>query len=706
MSWRTKIGEWALGKQAAGEVLQTMVTRVSDSQRLPSRGTAELVAAFRTSPWLRAVVSKIAFHFASTPWKVLRVAGPNGRAQRFRSIQDAGPVVRRRLLKQAADSKRVQEIVDHPLVRLLGTANPAMTGLNARRLTQTYLEIKGEAFWILERDRLGTPVEYWPIPPNWISRTPSDDDPTFEMSIGGTRRTLPAEDVVWFRELDPSNPFGRGIGLGESLGDEIETDEYTSKMLKSFFLNRGKPDLLVAVKGAKEPELKRAKAKFEEQHRGFWKAFRSFWHSGEVTVHELQTSFNEMQLSNLRTWERDIVVNVFGVPPEVLGILANSNRATVTESLRIFASEVLIPRLEFMRAEMQAKLVPLYDERIVLDYESPMPDDEELRLKALALAPWAIDRGEWRQLVGFPDRGKQDRFHYTPAMLIPENAPVPEDPEARQLAAPAPLPALPPHVAEAPAPETKIPGAPIDENMVQSVLAALRPDRLTRELRPLWDEEFVKWGQGVLRDLGIDPSAFDIANPLVARHLAELSSERVTLVTDTIKEALRDALTEGVQAGEGIPDLARRVQDVFDASRARATVIARTEVVRSSNYGTWQAHRLSGVVERRQWIATPDDRTREEHADLDGEVVGIDEPFESGGSKAMAPGDFGVPELDIQCRCTTVAVIGEPKEATVRVLLWKAYERERRPWELMTASALKRAFKLQEKDVLDALEDA
>lgn len=693
MSWRTRLAS-ALLKGQGSELMQTMITQIGPGTSTPTKGTAELIAAFRTSPILRMVVSKIAFNFAATPWRVYRVGKPNGRARRSRAVQDAGYVQRKRLMRELSDQGQLQEIEDHPLIELLGRANPWMTWLNARKLTQTYLEIKGEAFWILERNGIGAPVEFWPVPPTWITRTPTEEDPSFEMTLRGQRSDLPAEDVIWFRDLDPANPFGRGIGLGESLGDELETDEYASKMLKTFFQNRGKPDMLVAVKGAKVEELRRAKQKFEEQHRGFSRAFRSFWHSGDVTVHELQSSFNEMELAKLRTWERDIVVNVFGVPPEILGILANSNRATVTEARRIFASEVLIPRLEFMRAEMQAKLVPMFDDRILLDYESPEPDDEEMQLQYMQAAPWAADRGEWRRRMKLPDRGSADRWHYVPIALIPEPSPAPE-----QLAA-APTRAEPSPVSK------DVPGSPIDEEMAESVLAALKPDRIGKEIRPVWSDQLVKWGQAVLDDLSVDPTGFDLINPLVSRHIAHVSGERVADITDTIRNDLRSALLEGVKAGEGSDELAKRVRDVFDVSRARATMIARTEVVGSSNFGTFEAQRLSGVVERREWVATADDRTRDEHRALDGKIVALDEEFTVGSARAMYPGGFGVAEMDINCRCTTVAVIKEPKSAEGRAHFWKVYERERRPWELMALAAYKRGMSLQEDDVLEALDEA
>ena len=58
-----------------------------------------------------------------------------------------------------------------------------------------------------------------------------------------------------------------------------------------------------------------------------------------------------------------------------------------------------------------------------------------------------------------------------------------------------------------------------------------------------------------------------------------------------------------------------------------------------------------GVVQKKVWIATPDDRTRESHLEIDGEEVGINQEFSNG---CMFPGD---PDCDdpgevLNCRCS------------------------------------------------------
>jgi uncharacterized protein with gpF-like domain len=152
------------------------------------------------------------------------------------------------------------------------------------------------------------------------------------------------------------------------------------------------------------------------------------------------------------------------------------------------------------------------------------------------------------------------------------------------------------------------------------------------------------------------------------------------------------------------------VSAVFaDAKSRRATVIARTEVLGSSNFATHTAFRASGVVEVKAWLATRDDRVRDEHLAMDGQERGINDPFTApDGATAMHPGAFGMAHHDIQCRCVVVPVIRDPdspRSYTPEQLeaLWKSFDRELIPWERKVAAACKRGFQSQESAAIQAL---
>jgi hypothetical protein len=133
--------------------------------------------------------------------------------------------------------------------------------------------------------------------------------------------------------------------------------------------------------------------------------------------------------------------------------------------------------------------------------------------------------------------------------------------------------------------------------------------------------------------------------------------KKVEFTLATTKAAVRSQLLEGVEAGEGIEKLARRISgtNFADINRKRARVIARTEVIGASNRGQMAGARSLGVPLEKEWVATVDSVTRDSHREADGDTVPMEEPFIIGDerSEMMQPGDPSAPAAEvINCRCT------------------------------------------------------
>jgi SPP1 gp7 family putative phage head morphogenesis protein len=121
---------------------------------------------------------------------------------------------------------------------------------------------------------------------------------------------------------------------------------------------------------------------------------------------------------------------------------------------------------------------------------------------------------------------------------------------------------------------------------------------------------------------------------------------------------IRQALNNGLVRGQSFQQMMRGIRDALNTTAARAVRIARTEGMRAANAGTVDAYTKAaelGVQGNIVWVATLDDRTRDQHADMDGVARGADGMFQMpNGEKTPAPGD---PVLSagnsINCRCTT-----------------------------------------------------
>lgn len=125
---------------------------------------------------------------------------------------------------------------------------------------------------------------------------------------------------------------------------------------------------------------------------------------------------------------------------------------------------------------------------------------------------------------------------------------------------------------------------------------------------------------------------------------------------------ISNAVTQSIIQGDSLPEMtariARETAHENDAAMARYAATAMTSAQNAGRMDTMERAKGMGIKVRKKWIATLDARTRDSHAELDGQVVDIDEPFVThnrDGSLAeiMFPGD---PQADGEqvwnCRCT------------------------------------------------------
>lgn len=147
----------------------------------------------------------------------------------------------------------------------------------------------------------------------------------------------------------------------------------------------------------------------------------------------------------------------------------------------------------------------------------------------------------------------------------------------------------------------------------------------------------------LITDRGPVELSFDLKNPKLAQYFAGYMVELSGGVTETTREKVTDAIQAGLDAGEGIPEIAERVRLAGEEFSAyRSELIGRTEALRAHNGASLIQARESGVVKGKVWTATADSLTRPEHRALNGVEVPIDEPFPNGLLHPSEP----------NCRCT------------------------------------------------------
>lgn len=89
--------------------------------------------------------------------------------------------------------------------------------------------------------------------------------------------------------------------------------------------------------------------------------------------------------------------------------------------------------------------------------------------------------------------------------------------------------------------------------------------------------------------------SFDLPNPAVAAYLREVGAN-IPTITQTTRDAIREALAAGTEAGEGVDNLAKRLRGLPAFGRKRARLVAVTELANATNNATLASYEASEVV--------------------------------------------------------------------------------------------------------------
>lgn len=175
---------------------------------------------------------------------------------------------------------------------------------------------------------------------------------------------------------------------------------------------------------------------------------------------------------------------------------------------------------------------------------------------------------------------------------------------------------------------------------------------------------------------GIGGYSFELVNADVVKNLA---TKDKTLLPYKYLDGKKDvrwntkkvnsAVLQGILQGESIPKMAKRLQSVTEMNKVSAIRNARTSVTSAeckARQDGFERAAKNGIEQEREWIATNDYRTRHVHRLLDGQTVGVDEPFRSELGNIMYPGDPSAhPSNVYNCRCTVISHVKSIKGVQV-----------------------------------------
>lgn len=133
---------------------------------------------------------------------------------------------------------------------------------------------------------------------------------------------------------------------------------------------------------------------------------------------------------------------------------------------------------------------------------------------------------------------------------------------------------------------------------------------------------------------------------------------RIGIDINKLKPKIASEITRGIASAMSYADIARNLDAVSGSGLYNAKRIVRTEghrIQQAAWMDSAEDAKAHGADLVRIWSSTLDGRTRETHRMYDGETAEVGGKFKLNGRDVDAPGYFGIPSEDCNCRCVALS---------------------------------------------------
>lgn len=661
----------------------------------------ECLDVFASEIWVYTCVDLICQSIASLPIKIFKPVTKNGKTQ-------------------------YQYVDKHELLTLLKNPNPYFKLDEFVYAVQANRDLTGDAYILIEGLKAGKPTELYNLNSSKVEIQVdrlTNKPIGYIYKVDNIEKHYTMEEVIHIRYVDPrKTTYGLSPLSAARTTINILNEARTTNL--AMFKNSGRLDGYYSAEGTlNETSFNRLKTEIEGKFRGSKNSHSTPLLEGGVKYNPFAALPKDLEYISGMKLNKEEICSAYKVPVILVNSMEASSYNNIKEATKIFFNQAIIPRLTGLENAFQ-QILDLYSKDLFIEFDlSNIPAlQDDLKDKALSYQIFisnGIPPNQAIKYLELPfDPIENGDSSYMPFSLTEIGASKPQiqPPQKQQSKS---MPHLKKITWTTEKKEAKwkafVGIVTKTENQYKSSLAvyfrnqrdevvdnlmkhkglfleptkqgtfvlcatdgslnkkvidietvlfedAVEIKRLTKTSLPHHLSALAATGQQEFDLLSIGVS-FDIQDPAIKNWLTKFGLDKANTVIDTAKEGLKQALIEGLNQGESIPELRDRLYDYYneyeDIEGYKLSRIARTETVAASNQGAFEAYGQAGVS-KKSWLAAFDERTRETHIEADNKYkdgIPIDEDFEVGAGHCSAPAQTGLPEEDINCRCTLIPIV-------------------------------------------------
>ena len=338
--------------------------------------------------------------------------------------------------------KSGDQIIDkHPLIDLLNRPNPQQSYSEFFNSLFGYVLLSGNAYILKVGGERGSPKELHQLRPDRIeikgSGNPIPERYNY-MVNGRVQNSYEVDQENGFSELKHVklwNPLDDYYGLSPMSAAAAEIDQFnmSTKHNVNLLQNGARPSGAVIFKpkddsgfavNLTESQRQQLLTDLNNRFSGAGNAGRPMLLEGDFDWKEMGLTPKDMDFKALKNMAATDIALCFGVPSQLVGVPDSQTYSNVAEARLALYEETIIPHLRKVASDLNEWLVPMFDERLSLEFDiDSIPALSERRRKIYenvtsAVREGIMTRNEAREIIGLQKVNGADDL-YVSANLFP-----------------------------------------------------------------------------------------------------------------------------------------------------------------------------------------------------------------------------------------------------------------------------------------------
>ena len=275
----------------------------------------------------------------------------------------------------------VEEVLEHPVLDVLKSPTPFMSGYDLSILRMLNLQLTGNCYIHPIFNQAGVPAELWNMPSQWVGIIPDRKSNMVGGYVYGRSPSLvkfELDEVLHNKMPNPHDEFyGHGWVQSATSSSSLlrEMDEYEHALFK----NHARPDWgLFLNENLSDKQYERLESQIQSKLQGNRKQGSPLIMEGGLNAQPLQWTPRDLAFDSGESRKIENISAISGVPVSMLK--ANDpNLASAREGnlgwLRNTIQPYCVSDEEFLNRSL-IKLFGDFGEHLFLSYENPVPSDK------------------------------------------------------------------------------------------------------------------------------------------------------------------------------------------------------------------------------------------------------------------------------------------------------------------------------------------